>query len=187
MPWPGKLTDMAPLPAALAALRGETPAPMIAWRLDAERHAESWDSGQGAARFGGRWNPRGLRTVYASLDPATCVLEAAVHRGFAVLDSQPHTLTRLTLALTDDATPGGIRVVLPGELPNPAWLHHGVPSDGQQRWGELQLRQFGVLLLPSVVSRHSWNVVFAPDHAAGRWRMVGQQPLALDTRLNPPR
>ena len=155
--------------------------PLLAWRIDAQAHAATWDSGIGAELFGGRWNPKGERAVYCSLDPATCIVEAAVHRGFAVLDAQPHVLSCLQL----DAA--GVRVLAPAELPNPAWLHGGVPSAGQQQFGAGLLAAHGVLVLPSAVSKLSWNLVFAPSVAAGRWRLMGQEPLVLGTRLNPPR
>lgn len=119
--------------------------------------------------------------MYCSLDPATCIVEAAVHRGFAVLDMQPHVLTCLEL----DAS--GVVVVQPASLPNPAWLHGGVPSAGQQQFGAGLLAAHGMVVLPSAVSKLSWNLVFAPGPAAGRWRLLHQQPLVLDTRLNPPR
>lgn len=166
---------MTPLPAALGGQ-----ADLLAWRIDARAFAATWDSGIGAERFGGRWNPKGLPAVYCSLDPATCIVEAAVHRGFAVLDSQPHVLGCVQF----DAD--GIVVVQPGDLPNPAWLHGGVPSAGQQQFGAGLLAAHGIVVLPSAVSKRSWNLVFVPAVAAGRWRLLRQEPLVLDTRLNPP-
>lgn len=118
--------------------------------------------------------------MYCSLDPATCIVEAAVHRGFAVLDTQPHVLSCVQL----DAA--GIAVLPPEDLPNPAWLHGGVPSAGQQQFGAARLAAHGIVVLPSAVSKHSWNLVFAPAVAAGRWRLLHQEPLQLDTRLHPP-
>ena len=56
---------MTPLPPPLG--RGE----LVFWRLDKATFASSWDSGEGAFLFGGRWNSRNRRVVYASLDPAT--------------------------------------------------------------------------------------------------------------------
>jgi NitT/TauT family transport system substrate-binding protein len=61
---------VTPLPAALA--RGSE---LIAWRLDWERHAALWSSGEGARIEGGRWNSVGQRAVYCSLDPAITILE----------------------------------------------------------------------------------------------------------------
>ncbi|MDT7838377.1 RES domain-containing protein (plasmid) [Aquabacterium sp. OR-4] len=171
---------MAPLPAAL----GGDATLLTAWRIDAERFAASWDSGLGAERFGGRWNPKGLRVVYCSLDPATCLVEVAVHRGFEVLDTQPHVLTALQLS------PAAVHLVSPEAVPNPAWLQAGWPSAGQQRWGGELLMAHGALVLPSVVSRASWNLLFAPDHlpapARAGLRLLAQQRLVVDPRLNPP-
>ena len=88
--------------------------PLLVWRIDAAAHAATWHSGIGAERFGGRWNPKGVTAVYCSLDPATCLVEAAVHRGFAVLDTQPHVLSCIEV----DAA--GAQVIAPDGLPNPA-------------------------------------------------------------------
>ena len=179
MPTPAD-ARMAPLPAAL----GGDAAALTAWRIDAQRFADSWDSGIGAERFGGRWNPKGLRAVYCSLDPATCLVELAVHRGFEVLDTQPHVLSAIAVP------PAAVRVVTPDEVPNPAWLQAGWPSAGQHGWGGELLAAHGLIVLPSVVSRASWNLVFAPDHlpatARAGLRLLQQRRLAVDPRFNPP-
>ena len=176
---------MAPLPAALAGLGvGAKPQLLLVWRIDAEAYAATWDSGLGAERFGGRWNPKGQRAVYCSLDPATCLVEAAVHRGFDVLDTRPHVLSCVQVDPLSPDHPGA-RVVQPDELPNPAWLHGGTPSAGQQRFGAELLAAHGVVVLPSAVSKCSWNLVFSPDVAAGRIRLLHQRRLVVDTRLNP--
>ena len=50
-----------------------------AWRLvKASRAATAFD-GEGAYRFGGRWNSRGVRAVYASSTLALALLEILVH------------------------------------------------------------------------------------------------------------
>ncbi len=84
----------------------------VAWRLDGEKHAAGWGSGEGAFRVGGRWNSAGVRAVYMSLDPATAILELAVHKGFPALDIVPHTLTSATILDT-----GAIHIVQPGDVP----------------------------------------------------------------------
>ena len=55
------------------------------WRLDQRQHAPTWHSGEGAYRVGGRWNSSGVRAVYTALDPATAILEVAVHKGFKAM------------------------------------------------------------------------------------------------------
>ena len=52
---------------------------LVAWRLDLNEYRETWDSGEGSYRFGGRWSVSGVRAVYCSTDPATAILEVAVH------------------------------------------------------------------------------------------------------------
>ena len=166
---------MTPLPCPLGS------GLVVAWRLDAATHAPNWDSGVGAERLGGRWNPKGVRVVYCSFEPATTILESAVHRGFEVLDTQPSILSSMTVVEIAE-----IKVVRPDDVPNPAWLHAGIPSAGQQAWGATLLNNHLFVVFPSVVSKFSWNLVFRPDRAAGKYALLGQERLVLDTRLNPP-
>lgn len=170
---------MTPLPACLEP--GSGAGEFVAWRLDLDRHAETWDSGEGAFRKGGRWNGRGVRAVYCSLDPATAILEVAVHKGFAALDTVAHVLTAVTVA-----DPAAVHVVRPEDVPNPDWLVPGLVSAGQQAHGSQLLAAHRFVVLPSVVSRHSWNLVFVAAHAGGRYRLRGQERMALDPRLHPP-
>ena len=79
---------MTTLPAALGGGNG-----LVIWRLDQRIHAATWDSGEGAFREGGRWNSKGVRAVYCSIDAATAILEVAVHKGFKVLDTMPYVIT----------------------------------------------------------------------------------------------
>jgi RES domain-containing protein len=77
---------MTPLPAPLGGSE------LVAWRLDQPTFATAWDIGEGAYRSGGRWNSKGVRAVYCSIDPATAILEVAVHKGFKALDTVAHVL-----------------------------------------------------------------------------------------------
>jgi RES domain-containing protein len=166
---------MTPLPGALGT--GE----IIGWRLDHERFKSSWDSGEGAFKLGGRWNSKGVRAVYASIDPSTAILEVAVHKGFRTLDTVPHILT--AFEITD---PLNIHVVHGGDVPNANWLRPGIPSAGQQQFGDGLLKSHPFFLIPSAVSQHSWNLVFDPVSAVGLSKARSQAHFALDTRLHPP-
>lgn len=166
---------MTPLPVALDAAATA----LIAWRIDSDEFASTWDSGIGAERFGGRWNPKGLRVVYCSLDPATCLVESAVHKGFAVLDTRAHVISRIAFDPSLD-----VKIVRIDQVPNPAWLHGGTPSAGQQRFGAAILADHDALVIPSAVSKLSWNLMFDPVRAAGKYRLADQQRLVVDTRLN---
>lgn len=165
---------MTPLPAALGGSE------LVVWRLDAAEHAAAWDSGEGAYRAGGRWNNRGVRAVYCSVDPATAILEIAVHKGFVALDTVPHILTAVTIN-----EPGSVHVVAPDSIPNPNWARPGIPSAGQQAFGDALLARHKFVLMPSAVSTHSWNLIFVAAAATGAYRLRFQEPFALDTRLHP--
>jgi RES domain-containing protein len=170
---------MTPLPAQFNG--GSMPA-VHAWRLDREIHAPTWDSGIGAEISGGRWNPKRMKAVYCALDPATTILEVAVHLGLSTLDGQFFKLTSMEIL-----DPTSFHVVQPGAVPNYTWLHNGPPSASQQAFGGALLAAHDFVLFPSVVSKSSWNLVFNPVRAAGKYKMLTQEWFGLDTRLNPPK
>ncbi len=151
------------------------------WQLDLTDHAPTWDSGIGAELRGGRWNTKGVKTVYASADAATAILEVAVHKQFRTLDSVPHTLTVARIL-----DPRLIYRVDPAQVPNPNWLIPGTPGLGQQQFGNDLLSKRPFVMIPSSVSRHSWNILVNPALAANHYELILQERFALDTRLNPP-
>jgi RES domain-containing protein len=166
---------LTPLPPPLGGSE------LVAWRLDLARFSAAWDSGEGAYRVGGRWNGKGVRAVYCSIDPATAILEVAVHKGFKALDTIPHVLTAVTII-----GPSSVHVVHPASVANPNWLRPGIPGAGQQAFGDALLARHKFVLIPSAVSTHSWNLIFVGATAAGAYALRAQEPFALDTRLHPP-
>jgi RES domain-containing protein len=155
---------------------------VLAWRLDKEIYAPSWDSGYGAWLEGGRWNKQSQHVVYASLDPATTILEKAVHTGFDHLDTVPHIVTKF---LIEDFTM--IEIVEPSQISNPNWLRPGTPNSAQQAFLAARLTSLAkpFVLVPSVISPESWNVLFDPSVAKGKYRVMDQTRFALDQRLSP--
>jgi RES domain-containing protein len=77
------------------------------WNGDAFRMAEAPYanqtailSGTGAARWGGRWNPPGILTAYACLDPAFALTEWAAQRRRAGITHRRHLpLTQVTIVV----------------------------------------------------------------------------------------
>ena len=153
----------------------------LAWRLDLQPDGSTWDRGIGSAKVGGRWNPVGYPVVYCSADPATAILEVAVHKSFAALDTVPHVLTRARILEVTE-----VHVVMPEDVPNTGWLRPRSPSHGQQAFGRTLLEQHLFVVIPSTVTQESWNLLFNPARAAGRYELETQKRFALDTRLNPP-
>jgi RES domain-containing protein len=54
---------------------------ITAWRIVQERHLSTAFSGEGAARFPGRWNERGVPMVYTASSLSLAALEILVHIG----------------------------------------------------------------------------------------------------------
>lgn len=140
----------------------------------------TWLQAEGAFRVGGRWSSRGRRVIYASMDPATTILEAAVHKGFNVLDAVPHTLLAIEIK-----TPGAVHVVHPEDVPNKNWLVPGTVSTNQQVFGDEILSKHPLVAIPSVVSARSWNLLINTETAGDRYAFRHDEPFGLDTRLTP--
>lgn len=52
---------------------------MKAFRIFKTKYRDSWADGEGAFRFGGRWNTRGTRIIYAAESLSLAVLEMLVN------------------------------------------------------------------------------------------------------------
>ena len=150
---------MTPLPAALGG------AGLVAWRLETTKHFPTWQTAQGAFLVGGRWCSAGRRVIYTSLDPSTAIVEVGVHKGFDTLDTVPHTL--LEIEIND---PARVHVVDLAAIPNPHWLNPGAVSAGQQAFGDALLAVHPMVVLPSVVSSHAWNLLIDVASATGAFR-----------------
>jgi RES domain-containing protein len=165
---------LTPLPAALGGTE------LIAWRLETSKHFPTWQTAEGAFLVGGRWSSAGRRVLYTSIDPSTAIVEVGVHKGFNTLDAVPHTLIEIEIS-----DPARVYVVQPTALPNPSWLRPGTISAGQQTFGDGLLASNPLVVVPSVVSTHSWNLLIDVAGAAGLFSLRGSEAFALDPRLNP--
>lgn len=101
-----------------------------------------------------------------------------MHTGFDALDSVPHVLT--CFEVFDQRL---IKVVQPEDVPNPVWLTSAPASPNQQRFADALLAEHPFVLIPSAVTRHSWNVLVSCELAKGKYRLIRQERFGLDTRL----
>jgi RES domain-containing protein len=120
----------------------------------------------------------GAGPLYAALDPATAILEVAVHKGFKVLNTLAHNLYSFTI--TD---PGQVRDVQPGDVPNPHWLHPITPNKDQQEFGDQLIDAYPYVLMPSAVSGHAWNLLVNVTTALPGMTDIQSERFALDPRL----
>lgn len=139
---------------------------MLAWRLSRVPFADL--SGEGARRYGGRWNRPGRPVVYAASSAALAVLEVRVH-----LDLPPELLPDDYLLLTIDTGDLAIEEVV------------GLPDD-PAAFGDAWLRdqRSPVLQVPSLIVPESSNILFNPAHPdAGRAGIVARRRFVFDRRL----
>lgn len=131
---------------------------MRLWRIAQSRRAAAAFDGEGAARWGGRWNPKGVRCIYTSESSALTVLEVLVHMEKHHFGSR-HVLFELEV-------PDGVAVeaVSLGDL----------PSDWRRTPASIALHQIGkawfergscaLLRVPSALAPGEHNVLINPLH-----------------------
>ena len=156
------------------------PAALVTWRLETTKHFASWQTAEGAFLFGGRWSSPNRRVLYTSLDPSTAILEVAVHKGLRTLDAVAHTLIQIEVV-----RPKRVFKLDPAIVPNPNWLRPGTVSKDQQLFGDALLKAHAMVLIPSLVSTHSWNLLIDIDAAKDQFKLKRSEAFALDPRLNP--
>ncbi len=72
---------------------------MVVWRVTRRAHAEQPLTGEGARRFGGRWNHVGTSLVYTSATLSLAVLEYLVNLPISDL---PEDLVSIQMRVPDD-------------------------------------------------------------------------------------
>lgn len=143
------------------------------------RHASTAFSGEGAIRYGGRWNPPGVRVVYTSSSVALAVLEVLAYRK-ATKPLPPRLLFRVHLAA------GQVRQLEPSALPED-WNAYPYPTS-TQRVGAAWVDEGATVALavPSVLVPQEANVVLNcahPDFPG--LRVEGPEPFPFEPRLTP--
>jgi RES domain-containing protein len=152
---------------------------MRVWRLALGRHPEL--DGEGARRYGGRWNSPGVPVVYGATHLSLALLEQLVHVSPERL---PDAFRAFAIELPDDVAVETVRLA---------------PDAGdavaRRRYGDVwagALRS-AVLIVPSVlvpatldpggIGTDERNVVLNPRHgSAGAWRVV-ETAFRVDARL----
>jgi RES domain-containing protein len=146
------------------------------WRL--QRSVYPALDGEGARRFGGRWNRPGRPVVYTSEHLALCVLELLVHLD---TDLVPDDFAAYDLEVPDDCA---VETVSEEELPT-SWRRSATCSTCRNlgdAW--VDRTQAALLEVPSAVLTHGRNLLINPHHPdAKRVRLVHQEPFAFDPRL----
>lgn len=138
------------------------------WRICRRRFAAEAASGEGARLYGGRWNSRGVRMVYASTSLALAAVETFIHLEPNLRPPDP--------------------VSIEGEVPDSEKIEKlelkNLPANWRSASDE-SLRHFGddwiqgarsaAMLVPSAAIHGEWNVLLNPSHP-GFSKIQFQQP-----------
>ncbi len=148
-----------------------------AWRIVKPYHAEDAFSGEGARRYGGRWNSVGMSMVYAAESKALAALELLVH-----LDQESVLENYLCIPLRFSET--CLRALDARGLPSD-WRGHPPPRSVQQlgdRWLKDQVS--AVLEVPSVLIPGERNYLINPFHPDFSILELGApEPFEFDPRI----
>ncbi len=148
-----------------------------AWRIVKASHASSAFSGDGARRFGGRWNNPGAAPIYVSGSISLAMLEIQVHvelpellRAYALFEvtfdeKLIKTLALSTLPKSWQETPAPASVKRIGD----AWAASG---------------ESAILKVPSAIVPTEFNYLLNPAHADFSAITIGpKRMLKFDTRM----
>ncbi len=146
------------------------------WRITTARFAQTAFSGEGARRYGGRWNPKGWEVVYTAESQSLALLELMVQddplRAHYVLIPAHLPADIAQKRIDAEQLPGNWRSI---------GARDALPALGL---GWLQSAQTAVLDVPSAVVPAERNILLNPRHPDFARIALGQpQSLQTDIRL----
>jgi RES domain-containing protein len=148
-----------------------------AWRIVVQSEASTAFSGEGARRYGGRWNSRNIRVIYTSEHQSTAALEVFVHNK-PFNPNEKYKAFRLEWP--DSFTERFSAEILPAN-----WRISPSPVEIKEigdRW--VQERRSAVLALPSAISPADTNFLLNPEHRDfKRIRIAPPIDFEFDSRL----
>jgi RES domain-containing protein len=150
---------------------------MRVWRICRAPYAAEAFSGEGARRFGGRWNSRGVPMVYCSTSLALAAIELFVHLE---PNLQPDDLVSIAAELPKGEPAPRLEA---GELPAEWWTDdfEALRTLGD---GWVRAKTSLAMMVPSAPIHSEWNVLVNPLHpAAKELRIEAPQPFHFAARM----
>lgn len=148
----------------------------VAWRIVRTKYADSAFTGEGAAKFGGRWNSRGTRLIYTSSTLSLAALETLVHINPMV--ELKYVAIRLEF---DDKLAEHLK---PKDLPG--YWKAEPPGRESQLLGDAWAKSLrsAVLQVPSILVSSETNYLLNPIHSDfKKIKFAKPEPFAFDPRL----
>jgi RES domain-containing protein len=149
----------------------------FAWRIVQAHIADRAFSGEGARRYGGRWNNKGFALVYTSSSISLAILEILVHIPiYAILEEYVYIPVEFDQKLST--------VLNPDELPD-LWNNDPSPQVIKQigdTWVESQ--ESVIIEVPSAIVTAEKNFLINPAHPDFSKLKIGNPTkLEFDPRL----
>lgn len=148
------------------------------WRIAARRLASEAFSGEGAFLYGGRWNPRGIRVVYAAQSLALAALEQLVHLQGGALGLD---YLYFRVDIPDSVK---IRELDAAHLPKDWRVAQGLSAARELGWRWAQKNETAVMRVPSILIPLEHNYLLNPGHPQFKdLRVHRPEPFSFDPRL----
>lgn len=152
---------------------------MRLWRLAQAKRAHNAFDGEGAARWGGRWNPKGVRCVYTSESSSLTVLEVLVH-----MEKHHFFGARYVFFAVDVPERVKVDTVDPADLPDD-WRRTPAPialHETGKAW--IERGESALLRVPSALTPGEHNVLLNPLHPDfTALKIHDRMPYQFDGRL----
>lgn len=148
-----------------------------AWRVVKRKYGEEAFSGEGARKFGGRWNSIGTPIVYVSESLSLATLEI-------LAGGIPIPLLGIYVKIPIDFDASFVESITMIDLPE-EWSNYP-PSSKTQQIGDIWVKKMTSVLLkvPSVIIKEECNYLINPAHPDFRKLSIGKPvPFSFDSRL----
>ena len=147
------------------------------WRICRRLYAAEAATGEGARLYGGRWNSRGVRVVYASTSLALAAVETFVNL-------EPH-LRPADLVSIEGNIPNQVAVArLDRKALPPNWYRTRDESLRQFPDEWIRVAESAALLVPSATIRGEWNMLLNPAHPEfTKIEFRHPEPFEFDARM----
>lgn len=130
---------------------------MEVFRLTKKKYANDL-SGFGAARYGNRWNSKGVEMVYTAESRALAMAEVMVHLP---LSSLPSGYVMVQIEVPDELPEERISV---NQLPFNWNCHPPIPQTQSIGDHFIHLNQFAILKVPSTIVPGDFNILINTNH-----------------------
>lgn len=130
---------------------------MRVFRLSRKKYANDL-SGKGAAKFGNRWNSKGIEMLYTAESRALAMAEVLVHLSLAIL---PDDYMMIEIEIPDTLE----IEILKSQYLDSDW-NANPPQLSTQRLGDnfIYSKKYCVLKVPSAVVKGDFNYLLNPNH-----------------------